>query len=133
MGLSELYARIDALNRKISENNRKIEKLEVAKSEVKEAKKTIEEYKSNWSNNVATPLSEDMTWLGNFKNEVTGCAVDGISADYTTFINNIDFVIDAICDKITELENDNASCFGIIGECWAAINSILNELEKCVN
>ncbi|QFJ54670.1 YwqH-like family protein [Pseudobutyrivibrio xylanivorans] len=131
--IDDLYSKINNLRAGINSNNAKIERLKTVKSEIKEDKELIEGYKKRWSDNICAPLAEDTTWYGNNKNKVVECATDGVSAEYTTFINNTDQVLDAICDKITQLENQNAEWLGIIGDCYSAINNLLNEIEKACN
>lgn len=131
--IDDLRASINNYRNMIATNNRKIERLNVTKTELANAKDTIKTYKSNWENNVAASMSADMTWYGTNKDLETDCAVNEITANYDTYINNIDYALDAVCDKITALQNEIYEWHGAIGWLEARINDLINEARKALN
>ncbi|SDB40071.1 protein of unknown function [Pseudobutyrivibrio sp. YE44] len=133
MGLiDDLQASIDAYNNKIEDNREKIRRLKVTKTDLADAKETIETYKDNWAK-VAENFSLDTTWQGSKKTYEIYRASDAIATDYTTYITNIDSALDAVIEKITTLENEIIEWQGAIGWLAARINSLLSEIEQALN
>ena len=46
---------------------------------------------------------------------------------------NADAIFDAICDKITQLENERADGMGVISWAYSCINNLQNDLIKAGN
>ena len=62
-------------------------------------------------------------------NEFNNTIVPG----YKTYVDRIDEVLDAVCDEITRLQNDNLSLNGDILGIVSAINSLINKIRTLCN
>lgn len=113
-------------------NNAKIRRLKSAKEVVKTAKENVYQYRSDFYS-VFIGMGDDTRWTGTVKNNVHSCANYEIWNDYGTYYTNVDATLDAICDAITQLENDNYQRGLVIGGLLSQINSLWNELEKYWN
>lgn len=134
MGLiDDLYAEINGHNSAIDANLAKISRLEAVKKDIADAKDEVDQLKKNWNDNVATPFAADGTWYGTNKTTVVECTQDYVPPAYDTYIENIDVVLDAICDKITALKAENNDHYGAIGWLRSRIQSLINEAEKHFN
>ena len=113
-------------------NNEKIRRLEYAKSIIATAKQNVYQYRSEFYS-VYSGIGSDTRWTGNVKNNVHNCANYEIWNNYGTYYTNVDATLDAICDAITQLENDNYQRGLVIGGLLSQINSLANMIEKYWN
>lgn len=56
-----------------------------------------------------------------------------IVPEYKTYVDRIDEILDAVCDEITRLENDNYRLNGDILGLVSAINSLINKIRTLCN
>lgn len=113
-------------------NEDKIERLQTVKTSLQGYKESVDYITIGW-NDFLTVLSSDTYWRGNLKMKVEDYVLNAFSVDTKMYFDNIDVVLDAICDEITKLENENAKTKGWIGTLSSWINSIGNEIEKLLN
>lgn len=132
MSLSSLYAQLHAAQRQKAENDRKIARLKPAKSSMQQIKGRLQNRASS-QKSVARNDSTYCGWVGSTQQETETLFASDIPKEYSYYIRSVDYVLDAICDEITRLENDNARLLGLIGYLIAAINSILNAMETATN
>lgn len=115
-----------------AENETKIARLQEAKQTIQQSKENVEAYANAW-NAIASGFEADIDWQGTYKNDILACMGTAVQDDYNAYIRNIDAVLDAICDEMTRLENENWQTMGIIGQLSALINSLWNEITKLFN
>lgn len=115
-----------------AENETKIARLQEAKQIIQQSKENVEAYADTW-NTISSNFEADMDWVGMHKIDISTCMSTAVQNDYKSYINNIDAVLDSICDEITRLENENWRTMGIIGHLSALINSLWNEISKLFN
>lgn len=115
----------------------RIEDYENILSRLKSLKESIETIKDsfNWDiyrkdNDI---YAEQCDWIGSnytlFTNNMLGVA----NANYTYYTNSLDYVLDAVNDEITRIENLILKEETILSGLWSLINSLSNELEKLLN
>ena len=115
-----------------AENEAKISRLQEAKQAIQQSKENVEACADVWKT-ISLNFEADQDWEGAHKNDILNCMSTAVETDYNTYISNIDAVLDAICDEITRLENENWKTMGIIGHLSALINSLWNENSKLFN
>lgn len=98
--------------------------IEVQKNDANSRYKSIKIYaeNSNYSCN----------WVGN-KADKTKDSIKNIVSSYSAYVKLIDNHLDALCDEITRLENQNKQLRGDILYLGSLINSLANEIEKLFN
>lgn len=72
-------------------------------------------------------------WTGNNARQTKSNFDNNVVPLYKTYINSIDECLDALCDEITRIENENNRLNGDIWSLVSIINSIANEIEKLFN
>jgi chromosome segregation ATPase len=117
-------ARIVAIRERNAQIDRQLERLRIAKRKIDTASDTarmiirdIDQYdpSAKWAGNTFTHYRQDV------------CTT---SQRAVFFKNQINAIYDRIVDKITQLENERAECFGLLGRLYAVINTLQGELEK---
>lgn len=132
MSLSALYAQLNNAIRQRDINNAKIQRLKAAKKSVASAKSQL----SNRRSQLKTKANSQDTygeWIGDTQKQTRDFLANDVIGEYNYYIQLVDNRLDAICDEITRLENENAYLLGVIGYLHEAINNLLNELEKATN
>lgn len=132
MSLSALYAQLHAAQREKAENDRKIARLKPAKKSMQQIKNRLED-RSRRQKSTARKDETYCGWVGKTQQKAEDNFGSSIPSEYSRYIRSVDSVLDAICDEITRLENENARLLGLIGYLIATINSILNAMEKATN
>lgn len=125
----QYQTKINKQNAICEANNAKIDRLDTVKNVIKTQKDNVYQYRSDFYS-VFTDLKDETKWVGCVMDDIYNCANLEVWNDYGTYYDNIDIVLDAIYDKITELENDNCERSLIIGGFVSKINSLWNSLEK---
>ena len=72
-------------------------------------------------------------WTGDKANTTKSNIQDSIVSSYNVYVNSIDNHIDALCDEITRIENENNQLSWDILHLGSLINSLANEIEKLFN
>lgn len=118
--------------RSYDENSEKIDRLKQVKYTLGIKKG---EAKSQYSQlkNYAGDFCGNQDWTGDKFTKVTGTLNNTIVTEYDKYVDRIDEVLDAVCDKITELENKNYQLHGDILHFVSCINSLINKIEKLCN
>lgn len=109
----------------------KINRLKTAKTQVKNIKDDKVEPAKTYITNKLGVHSD--TWAGNAYNSVYEIHEFGINMSYQTYYENVDYILDSICDEITRLENENRNLGFLLNGVINALNSIGNEIEKWLN
>ncbi|MFZ2539571.1 MAG: DUF5082 family protein [Oscillospiraceae bacterium] len=107
----------------------KLKRLRVSKSQIAMIKDNIGDLKKG----VKEKEDQDETWKGYEYNWYHSFTSGTFRSDYDKYHSNVDDVLDDICNKITELENQSREEEGIIGWIASAINSLFNEIENLIN
>lgn len=132
MSLQSLRAQLNEAIRQRDINKAKIRRLKSAKTMVQSSKNQL----SSRRNQLKTKANSQDTygeWVGETQKEAKAFLTDDVIGEYNYYINRVDARLDDICDEITRLENEVSRLNGLIGYLQAAINSLLNELEKATN
>lgn len=72
------------------------------------------------------------TWRGAKREEFEEVKRDAC-AQGETYCEGVGEIYKAICDKITQLENERADGMGLISWAYSCINNLSNELDKALN
>lgn len=118
--------------KKFNENNEKIKRLREVQTCIEEDKRFAEgryiELKKYFEN-------EDtfVNWYGNKCDHTKQNFSETIIPKYKEYVDNIDEVLDAVCDEITRLENENYKLNDDIGWLLAVINSLLDKIRTLCN
>lgn len=132
MSLASLYAQLDAVRRQVSANNSNISRLKTAKRLLQQSKSQLNTHRRQLASK-ANNSDTYQGWKGQTQSNSRGFLSDIVIAEYRSFITSVDNRLDAVCDEITRLENENYRLGGHIGYLTASINSLLNELETATN
>lgn len=73
------------------------------------------------------------TWAGKNYNDVQDIHQTEINVRYENYYNDVDYILDMICDEITGLENENRNLGYLLNSVINALNNIANEIEKWLN
>lgn len=114
------------------ENQNKIARLKAVKSNLETQKanakrnhKSLKEY--------AQSAEEFSEWIGKTRDKTVGKFEDSIIPQYASYVERIDEILDAVCDEITRLQNDNLQLNGDIFGIASAINSLINKIRTLCN
>ena len=72
-------------------------------------------------------------WKGNKANKTKNNISGNIVSSYSAYVKLIDNHLDALCDEITRIENQNKQLRGDILYLGSLINSLANEIGKLFN
>jgi len=129
--LDSIRASMNANSARISEQTARINDLQVKIDRLEAAK-----VKVNTAHNDAQALEQSIKgydpsalWAGTCYNSYDLQKADATSKS-GVFVRDINDDYNAICDKITELKNQQAEGRGIIGWCQTAWNNLSNEWSK---
>lgn len=116
------------------QNNRSLE----GKIEALEAvKKNLEERKDNCGDlakrALKFPSELKGNWRGNLYEETKEMIKIGNKEKCKTLVNNIDFLLDSVCDEITRLKNEKSSNIILISDIQKGLNELSNQLETYFN
>ena len=77
--------------------------------------------------------SQFTEWTGDKSTKTANEFNSTIVPGYDTYVDRIDEILDAVCDEITRLENENMQLNGDILHLGSLINSLVNTIEKLCN
>lgn len=136
--LDSLYSRRDSYRKQKGqyESERVVVKEKIRR--LKAVKITVKNIKDNQVEPAKTYIAGKKgthadTWAGDAYSSVCDFHEFGINAGFKTYYENVDFILDSICDEITRLENENRNLGFLLNGVINAINSLSNEIEKWVN
>ena len=128
--LASARAELEAKKRQAEAYRAKAQEIGTVYEELKEKKKSMRTLKSNVEDFKDTKYD---AWKGNFwKQEYKGSG-EKVVASYDTVIQEIDTNMDNLNLEKTRYENLANDCYGIIGRLASTINSLLAQIENCVN
>lgn len=110
---------------------KKIERLKTAKQNVSNVKNNMAEPAKTYITNKLGTHSD--TWAGDVYNSVYEIHQLGINMRYQNYYDDVDYILDSICDEITRLENENRNLGVLLNGVINTLNSIGNEIEKWMN
>lgn len=114
------------------ENDEKIRRLKAVKSNLETQKDTA---KSRYDSlrDYAESAGEFTEWVGDKRDKTVDEFNNMIVPGYKTYVERIDEILDAVCDEITRLQNDNLRLNGDILGIVSAINSLINKIRTLCN
>lgn len=128
--LASARAELEAKKRQAEAYRAKAQEIGMVYEELKEKKKSMRTLKSNVEDFKDTKYD---AWKGNlWKQEYKGSG-EKVVASYDTVIQEIDTNMDNLNLEKTRYENLANDCYGIIGRLASTINSLLAQIENCVN
>lgn len=132
MDLGDLQARLASYIKRRDELKAKIRRLKAAKTVIQTSKNNLSAAATRLNGKVN---SQDFYgyWSGDTQKDAQNFAGGVVVTEYNYYVRMVDCRLDDICDEITRLENELSSVLGIIGQIQAAINNLLNEIEKATN
>lgn len=102
--------------------------------ETKRAVDRIKDYAGDARNYISGKMETHKdTWAGDEQRKVEEMHASGINAGFSAYYNDVDKVLDSICDEITRLENENRNLGFLLNTIINKINDISNEIEKWMN
>lgn len=114
------------------QNNEKISRLKTVKAEL-EAQKKIAKARYKELENYAKDELRCEDWIGDKKERAVLEYQDTIVPWYKDYIDRVDEVLDAVCDEITRLQNQNMQLNGDILHLASLINSLVNQIRMLCN
>jgi len=114
------------------QNREKISRLKTVKSNL-ETQKEIAESRYHSLKDYAESGSQFTEWIGDKSTKAANEFSSTIVPGYNTYVDRIDEILDAVCDEITRLENENMQLNGDILHLGSLINSLINTIEKLCN
>lgn len=135
--LGQLYSQRNACYRQQAqyESDRAVVKEKIRR--LKATKQSVERIKADAEgakNYIASKMDAHReTWVGTKQHEVEDIHQNGINTGFQTYYNDVDYVLDAICDEITRLENENRNLGFLLNAVVNKLNDISNAIEKWLN
>lgn len=126
---SNAQSRYDSCSSRIEECEYLLGRLKPAKQAVAELKKT---FKSNKKLDKQLH-NEDHDWTGSTYQSFSSKMTMLTEANDNYYENSIDFVLDSLNNKITQIENQRLREYGLLGELGSLINSLANKIENFFN
>lgn len=114
------------------QNREKISRLKTVKSNL-ETQKAIAKGRYQSLKDYAQSGSQFTEWTGDKSTKTANEFNSTIAPGYDTYVDRIDEILDAVCDEITRLENENMQLNGDILYLGSLINSLINTIEKLCN
>ena len=112
-------------------NEKKIERLKTARDSIQSQKnspkakrKKLEKYANG---------DEMGEWIGKEQTATVYSIEGNVVGQYNTYIERIDDVVDALCNEITRLENENMQLSWDVLHIGSLINSLVNEIRTLCN
>ena len=104
-------------------NEKKIERLKTARDSI-QSRKELEKYANG---------DEIGEWIGKEQTATVYSIEGNVVGQYNTYIERIDDVVDALCNEITRLENENMQLSWDVLHIGSLINSLVNEIRTLCN
>ncbi len=140
MGTNEDYNVLVRERSRLSEEyracERRIGECDELLKRLRPVKKQLVEIKSDFSSVVDgdQKISEETgSWRGTTFQKFRRQMSDVNAENRYYFNGSLDYALDALNDRITEIENKKAKEFGLLGRLAAAINSLANRIENYFN
>lgn len=114
------------------QNREKISRLKTVKSNL-ETQKAVAKGRYQSLKDYAQSGSQFTEWTGDKSTKTVNEFNSTIVPGYDTYVDRIDEILDAVCDEITRLENENMQLNGDILYLGSLINSLINTIEKLCN
>lgn len=114
------------------ENDEKIRRLKVVKKNL-ETQKDAAKSRYDSLKDYAEGADELTEWTGDKRDKTVNEFNNTIVPGYKTYVDRIDEVLDAVCDEITRLQNNNLRLNGDILGIVSAINSLINKIRTLCN
>ena len=106
-------------------NGRKQKKsIQSQKNSAKAKRKKLEKYANG---------DEIGEWIGKEQTATVYSIEGNVVGQYNTYIERIDDVVDALCNEITRLENENMQLSWDVLHIGSLINSLVNEIRTLCN
>lgn len=128
--LASARAELEAKKRQAEAYRAKAQEIGTVYEELKEKKKSMRTLKSNVEDFKDTKYD---AWKGNLRKQEYKGSGEKVVASYDTVIQEIDTNMDNLNLEKTRYENLANDCYGIIGRLASTINSLLAQIENCVN
>ena len=132
MSIESLNAQLTGTRQKVERNRRKIRRLNTAKSQVAQIKRNLES-RLRQLNRKGSNKDTYGDWTGDKQKHFQNFIPDSVAPEYQMLIYAVDNRLDAICDEITALQNENLRLNGVIGDILASINWLKNQVETSTN
>lgn len=116
----------------INTNKDKIERLKTVKSTLKIDKEDAANKASEILSYAQTDTNFDI-WNDDLCTKIREVLADEVSKEYTNYAERIDEVLDAVCNEITRLENENMQLNWDILRIGSAINWLIDEIATLCN
>lgn len=136
--LDDLYSRQRAYyNQKNQyENSRAAVKRKIER--LKEAKRLVAGVKNNKAEPARDYIAKKAeahadAWAGNLYRDVLDIHRNEINVRFRNYCDDVDYILDQICDEITRLENENRNLGYLLNGVINTLNNIANEIEKWLN
>lgn len=113
-----------------------IESIDQDLQRLRKAKTSVSEVKGRVNpliNNARNGFNDLRNWKGAEYDKAKALGTDQIYNDLVKYRNDVDAVLDCICNKITKLENERWKNEGLLGDIARALNNLANEIEKLLN
>ncbi len=117
---------------KYNANSEKIRRLKAVKSNL-ETQKGIADQHCKGIKNYGENADNFKDWYGNMYTKTLGCISGEIVLQYKDYVRRVDEVLDAVCNEITRLENENMQLHGDILHLASLINSLINKIRTLTN
>mgnify|MGYP001852576785 FL=1 len=114
------------------ENDEKIRRLKVVKNNL-ETQKDTAKIRYDSLKDYAENAQELTDWIGDKRDKTVNEFNNMIVPEYKTYVDRIDELLDAVCDEITRLQNENYRLNGDILGLVSAINSLINKIRTLCN
>ena len=127
------YERLKAEKERICrENDEKIRRLKAVKNNLEIQKDTAKSRRDSLKDYVES--AQELTeWSGDKRDKTVNEINNMIVPEYKTYVDRIDEILDAVCDEITRLQNENYRMNGDILGLVSAINSLINKIRTLCN
>ena len=96
----------------------------MAENSAKAKRKKLEKYANG---------DEIGEWIGKEQTATVYSIEGNVVGQYNTYIERIDDVVDALCNEITRLENENMQLSWDVLHIGSLINSLVNEIRTLCN
>ena len=113
-------------------NEKKIERLKSTKDSLQSLKKSAEEHHRSLKKYTDDNGIQD-EWVGNKQKDIVSMIDGDLVSYYKSYTDRLDDVVDAICDEITRLQNENMQLGWDILHIGSLINSLVNEIRTLCN
>lgn len=129
---SSYQSSVNSKQRTYNNNKARIERLKKVKATLETQKGYANERYKNIKSYVESS-NFSINWTGNNADKTKKNISEKIVSAYKSYVGEIDRHLDAVCDEITRIENENYRLNGDILRLRSWINDLTNEIEKLFN